>query len=183
MAIPYWGIRLNPEPRNVPTRDQLIIPEPAIRIHNYTSVSEFRALVTPTDPTIRQIAGTIAATSCERSQLCQAKALYYFVRDNFDYVSDPVRREYVEDPKEFLNVGGGDCESGTILLSSLLESIGVDTQLVFIPGHAYLRAKLDSPRTYERDGWVYLDWTCRNCDFGEIPVQNIGKQERYLEVP
>ena len=109
--------------------------------------------------------------------------MYYFVRDNFDYVSDPLRKEYIEDPKEFLHVGGGDCESGTILLSSMLEAIGVDTQLVFIPGHAYLRAKLDAPRSYQRDGWVYMDWTCRSCEFGEIPVSSLASRERYLEVP
>jgi transglutaminase-like putative cysteine protease len=183
MAIPYWGIRLNPEPRDIPTRQELVIPDSAVESHPIQSFQDLRGIVRPTDSTIRQLAGTIASTSCEGSRICHAKALYYHVRDNYDYVADPVNTEYIEDPLEFVRVGGGDCESGTILLASLLESIGVDTQLVFIPGHAYLRAKLDAPKSYQRDGWVYLDWTCGSCGFGELPLQNLGKNERYLEVP
>ena len=107
-----------------------------------------------------------------------------FVRDNIEYVSDPVAKEYIESPVELLQTRGGDCESGTLLLAALEESIGIDSEIVLIPGHAYLRIKLPSAlNKYKLDGdWVYLDWTCNNCDFGEIPYKNVGRESSYLKV-
>ena len=127
--------------------------------------------VNPTDPVLRRVAAkTVTISGCESNKACQAKALYYFVRDNIDYVSDPVDFNYVEDPKEVLYTAAADCESGTLLLATLLESIGIDVELVFVPGHALLRADIPKvSKKYEKEGWVYMDWTCSNCDFGKTP--------------
>ena len=39
----------------------------------------------------------------------------------------------------------------------------------------------EAQNKYKQDGWIYLDWTCDECEFGEVPWSN---QERYyLEVP
>ena len=132
-----YGGRLNPEPKRIPAINEVL---PYIELTNQTfeitTKQDYYKLLNPTDPAIKQTADSIAAISCDGSRVCQAKAMYYFIRDNYEYISDPVNQEYVEDPKEFLKVGGGDCESGAIALANLLESIGVSTEFVIIPNHA-----------------------------------------------
>jgi len=114
----------------------------------------------------------VVSLACEGNQICQAKALYYFVRDNLQYVKDPVNFEYVEDPKTCLAVKTGDCESGTILLASLLGSIGINSEVVVIPRHALLKIKLDdASNRYKINNYIYLDWTCSNCRFGEVSLR------------
>lgn len=183
--IPFYGLKHNPEPKNIPRIENvlpanIVLPENNIEI---ITIGDFNKIINPSDPIIKRIADKIASESCKSNIICQSKALYYFVRDNYDYIKDPSSQEYIEDPKEFLSVGGGDCESGSSALAALQSSIGVRTQLVFIPGHAYVRIKYpDMPKQYLRDGWIYLDWTCRDCSYGEIPAINIGKHETYLEI-
>ncbi|MDP7141489.1 MAG: transglutaminase-like domain-containing protein [Candidatus Woesearchaeota archaeon] len=186
MAIPYYSIRLDPEPKYVPKISEVLLDQSNINLTNpikLTNINQLGLLVNPKDPVIKRTSDKTVSLSCTEGKICQAKAIYYFVRDNIQYVSDPLGSEYLEDPKEVLYTGAADCESGSILLSSMLESIGIDTQLVLITGHAYLRAKIpDALGKYKIDDWVYLDWTCKTCEFGEIPWKNIRKQASYLEV-
>ena len=184
-VVPTYTIKLNPEPRDIPTISGVVY---GLNLNNnlsanFTSRQDWKALVDPYDPIVKQIATRIAVQSCEGNQICHAKAVYYFVRDNIEYVSDPVRKDYVEYPTELLNSGGGDCESGAILLAALEEAIGVNAQLVFIPNHALVRIQLPkAPDTYKRNGWIYLDWTCSDCEFGKIPLSSLAERETYLDV-
>jgi transglutaminase-like putative cysteine protease len=185
MIVPWYSIRLDPEPKDIPRIEEFGGIIGGVEAGNRTtSLMEAIERIDPSDPVIKQIATTVASQSCEQSRICQTKALYYFVRDNIQYVSDPVAKEYIESPVEILRTTGADCESGTLLLAALEESIGIDAEIVLIPGHAYLRIKLPQAlNKYKRDGdWVYLDWTCNNCEFGEIPYQNVNKKASYLNV-
>ncbi|MBU0615407.1 MAG: transglutaminase-like domain-containing protein [Nanoarchaeota archaeon] len=168
----YYGGKLDPEPRNIPTKEE-VVPVGITLGNTSTKIADYQELykfITPEDQEIKRIADRVAAQSCDRDRVCQAKALFFFVRDNYDYISDPIDSEYIEYPIEFLSIGGGDCESGTIALASLLESIGIYTELVFIPKHVYLKIKLpEANNRYQKGGWVYLDWTCKGCGFGEDP--------------
>jgi len=172
----YYGVRLDPEPKTIPTIEEVV---PAGIVVNTSSVSTSvdSSLINPNDPTIKYVADRIAAISCDGSKVCQVKAIYYFVRDNFDYVSDPNAFEYVKSAKQSLVSGGGDCDDSAVLISSLLESIGVKTKFVFIPRHVYIQAYLpDAVKRYKvENDWVNLDATCKNCKFGEIPLQNVKK--------
>jgi transglutaminase-like putative cysteine protease len=174
----YYGGRIDPEPTRIPTKAEVLPPN--IILENKTiqiqTRNDFQKAITPSDPLIKQTADRIASLSCDGNRVCQAKAIYYFVRDNYEYISDPTRKEYIKDPKELLETGGGDCEDGAILTASLLESIGVTTELVFIPGHALLRVLLpEASKGYKINDFIYLDWTCKECNFGEIPL-NVKKQ-------
>ncbi len=182
MIIPNYYVKLDPEPKPVQFQDvgvEVKLRNQSIKVN---STSEFAKFVQPKNPEIKYIANRISTQACESSTICYAKAQYYYVRDNINYIKDPIRSEYIEPPIEVFASGGGDCESGSILLASLLESIGVNAQLVFTTNHAYVRIKLDEAQNkYKQDGWIYLDWTCDECEFGEVPWSN---QERYyLEVP
>ena len=185
--FPSQSVKVDPEPSVIPPLSDVLPSEIVLgnRTSRLISQEDFVSFVDPSDPVIKRIATQIASSACASGEIvCQSKALFYFVRDNLDYVRDPVDFEYVEDPKEVLHNGGGDCESGALLLASLQESIGIDAQVVMIPGHAFLRVKLpEAVRRYKQDGdWVYLDWTCSGCAFGEIPLQNRDKKRSYMDV-
>ncbi|MFH1054423.1 MAG: transglutaminase-like domain-containing protein [Candidatus Woesearchaeota archaeon] len=182
--IPGYLVKIDPAPSYIPSISE-VIPEGILldgEKYNLSTREKFIEFVDPSDPVIKQTATKIVSLSCASGEkVCHAKALYYFVRDNFDYVSDPVNFEYVEDPKEVLLSGGGDCESGTLLLASLMEPVGIDAEIVFIPGHAFLRIELNDANNKYRweDGWIYLDWTCSDCEFGKVPLQNMKNMEFF----
>ncbi|MFH1399117.1 MAG: transglutaminase-like domain-containing protein [Candidatus Woesearchaeota archaeon] len=181
-VIPYYSVRLDPEPRNIPVLTALAfnISLEGNHSQDITHISQF---VMPSDPQIKFAANKIVTLSCSPNPLCYAKALYYFVRDNIQYVADPLEQEYIEPPAEVLASGAADCESGSILLASLEEAIGIDAQLVLIQNHAYIRIKLDAPKKYQNNNYIYLDWTCKDCAFGEIPWKSWLARATIVEVP
>ena len=137
--VPYYGIKQNPEPNYLPTIEELNIPEMAVpgissgKITAYVQVNQ----------EIKQIADKIVTLSCqETSKVCNTKAIFYFVQKNFNYLNDPLAFEYYKTPQESLKSDSGDCDDSSILLSSLLQSIGLQTRFVFVPGHVYVQVKL-----------------------------------------
>jgi len=174
LIIIFWTlsaylVKLDPEPKYIPTIEE-VIPSDLKSVNK--TYSNFNDAIKPNDIMIKQTADRVVSLACEGNQICQAKALYYFVRDNLQYVKDPVNFEYVEDPKTCLAVKTGDCESGTILLASLLGSIGINSEVVVIPRHALLKIKLDdASNRYKINNYIYLDWTCSNCRFGEVSLR------------
>lgn len=176
--VPYYSVKLNPEPHEITKLEfvQLRFLN-GIEIGNETGANNIReaaSQIRADDPVIKQVATSIASQSCTESKICHAKAMYYFVRDNIKYVSDPYEKEYIASPVETLKTGGGDCDDGAILLANLLEAVGIRTKIVVVPGHAMVKAAIpEAPPKYLIDGWVHMDWTCKKCSFGEIPYNNI----------
>jgi len=176
--VPFYGVKINPEPTmNVGLEDIQLQFLNGVEIGNETgtsSIKEAASRIKANDPVIKQVATSIATQSCTDSKICHAKALYYFVRDNIQYVSDPNNKEYIASPIETLKTGGGDCDDGAILLANLLESVGIKTNIVVIPGHAMIKSAIPelSPK-YLIDGWVHMDWTCSECGFGEVSYQYV----------
>ncbi|MBU0629040.1 MAG: transglutaminase-like domain-containing protein [Nanoarchaeota archaeon] len=178
--FPTESIKLDPEPFLIPSIDDVMPSD--FKLDNETieikQNKDFYSYIKPYDPTIKQIANKIATIACDGNQVCQSKAIYYFVRDNIEYVADPLGFEYVESPKEALYMKSSDCDGGTILLASLLGAIGVDYELVFIPSHVFLSIRLKSAlKRYKIGEFVYLDWTCKDCKFGELPLDD----KRYIK--
>ena len=177
--FPKESIKLDPEPSYIPLVEEVLptdlgIYNKSIEINNK---NDFYGVIKPSDPLIKQTANKIATMACDGSQVCQAKAIYYFIRDNIEYVSDPLRFEYASDPLSTLYTRAGDCDDGTTALASLLGAIGLNYELVFVPNHVFLRVKLnDALKRYKIGEWVYLDWTCENCEFGELPLSD----KKYL---
>jgi transglutaminase-like putative cysteine protease len=133
---------------------------------------------------VKTVADKIAVKSCANGagKVCYAKAMFYFVRDNFYYVSDPNAYEYVKTAKMSLVSGSGDCDDASVLIASLLDAVGIRTRFVFVPNHVYVQAYLpEALNRYKEDGeMVNMDATCSNCEFGEIPYSNLDKEKRYL---
>lgn len=182
--IPAYYFDFNPRPKDIPSVSD-VAPNFSFASNEtfkLKSQSDFLRFVNPEDPVLRQIAAKVSA-QCDGNKVCATEALYLFVRNNINYISDPVDFEYVEDPKEVLSVKGADCESGTLLLATLLESVGINAELVFIPGHAFLRVYLPEASGLIRYGdYVYLDWTCSTCDFGEVPQKDLTSRQEYMRL-
>ncbi|MBW2964420.1 transglutaminase-like domain-containing protein [Candidatus Woesearchaeota archaeon] len=189
MAIPYYGIKLDPFPKNIPEPDDVMPYHVEVLINDTPTVQstdrvDMLQLVIPDHQAIRNMAVKIATESCEgSSDICYAKALFYFVRDNFKYVSDPPN-EYYESPFETLYSGGADCDGLAILLANLESAIGIPVRFAFIPDHVYVQIKLDdAPKKYkENDDWISLDATCDGCEFGEVPYSTLNKKKEYLYI-
>lgn len=151
----HYAVEYDPYPRNIPGME-------IIDIKNAASIQGSIYDKVIIDDDVKRIADKIAVQSCPSGATkCQAKAVYLWVRDNFDYVKDPSQIEYIKTAKQSMINGGGDCDDASVLLATLLNSIGIKTKFKFIPRHVYVEALID-------DKWIELDATCRNCKFGTI---------------
>jgi len=179
MSVPYYSVRLDPEPKYVALIEEVVDGE--IVLENKTT-NDYLALVKPNDVVVKRTADKIVSLSgCGSNKICQAKAVFYFVRDRFDYVSDPYKYEYVKSARESLVAQGGDCDDASVLLVNLLEAIGIRTRFVFVPGHVYVQAYMpEALRKYREDNWVNLDATCMYCSFGDVSYKSSSKEKRFL---
>lgn len=196
--IPYYYVKENPHPKYIPEIDEVFeafsgdgdanqntdVDLPRINLKQ-----DYRHYVDYRNPQVKAVADRISSKSCVYSKyyiVCQSKALYLFVRDKFDYIRDPSSFEYVKTPLESLRNLGGDCDDASVLLASLLGSIGIRTRLVFIPGHVYVEAYLPEAsvkyKAYRSQDWVALDATCKNCYFGRITLKDAKADKQYVEV-
>ncbi len=178
MIVPYYSIKYNPEPKPIGeieknwdfnytnTRLDSLYDVPGMQISNI----------------VRGVSIQITSQACKPSEVCYAKALFYFVRDDINYLSDP-KYEYIQSPEETL-LGAGDCEDKSILLAFLMESIGIRSRIVVIPGHAYVEVFIsNAPNRYKsKNGWIPLDTTCSYCKFGEIPRENKGQKSVVIAI-
>ncbi len=67
----------------------------------------------------------------ELEDFYKAKLLFHGFIKNMTYISDPrATGEYVQFPKQTIELKGGDCDDLSVCYSSLLESVGIQTALV-----------------------------------------------------
>ncbi len=89
------------------------------------------------DPQINIVA-TRAVADAEDDELKKTQAILKMVSNDIFYVSDPDDGlEFAKDPIITLISGGGDCEDQTLLLCSLLETVGVKSYIVFTDDHVF----------------------------------------------
>lgn len=176
--VPLYFISLDPSPKNIPSLSDVVPSDLSYARINSTVYSDYIIV----DSEIKTIADNIAVSSCPSgSKVCHAKAMFYFVKDNLEYVSDPTAFEYVKTAKESLVNKGGDCDDASVLLSTFLNAVGINTRLVFVPGHVYVEAWIPEARGKYKseDNWVPMDSTCQYCEFGEISFSSSKQIKSY----
>ena len=186
MIIPYYGVKLDPEPKYI-ARIGEVLPESVVIGNESRGIDkkkDFLRFLDSGDDVVKQVAdGIVSKSRCKGHRVCYAKALFYFIRDrdNLNYISDPPD-EYVKTAKETLKSGGGDCDDYSVLLANLLQAVGISTRFVFVPGHVYVEAYLpEAIGKYKSDGeWVAMDSTCEYCEFGEISISSSNKDKVYV---
>ena len=80
------------------------------------------------NPTVRVQAQSLVRNCASRDSNCQVATLHAFVRDRITYLPDVRNVETLQTPDYTLQAGSGDCDDQSILLASLLESIGFQTR-------------------------------------------------------
>jgi transglutaminase-like putative cysteine protease len=83
-------------------------------------------------PDVRVTAQTLVRDCASRDTICQVKALHAFVRDCIKYLPDVRDVETIQTPDYTLAMRSGDCDDHSVLLASLLESIGKQTRFLAI---------------------------------------------------
>lgn len=93
-----------------------------------------------TNPCVRKKAEEIVREyNCGTNQMCQIKAIFDYVKKNVQYLEDIYMIDTYKDPCSILKSGFGDCDDFTILLDSLLASIG------FPVGIRIIKQRKESP--------------------------------------
>ena len=83
--------------------------------------------------TIRELAlSLINGVPGHKNWVGQVRALHSYVRDNVQYVRDVCGVETIATPLKTLEYMQGDCDDQSVLLASLLESIGHPTRFAAI---------------------------------------------------
>lgn len=82
------------------------------------------------DLDVRAAAVSAIYLAPERDEPAEVRALYYLVRDTIRYVRDIHEVETISTPAKVLRARVGDCDDQSVLLASLLESVGYPTRFV-----------------------------------------------------
>ena len=102
----------------------------------------------------------------ENNKLEMAKRIFYFVRNNIKYINDPFAHELLIEPSKLLVIKQGDCDDKSMLLASLLLSIGIPTRFIAVKrpnhktfSHVYCEGYIDGK-------WIPMDASGKNTPFG-----------------
>lgn len=135
-----------------------------------------------TDMNIRMLAEQIASpflTGTSKNFYAQAKAVQEYVRDNINYLQDPLDIETLKSPVALLENPYGDCDDKSLLAAALLLSIGHPVKFVAVgfsgPGvyeHVYVETKIG-------DTWRGVE-TTEQVPFGWKPQGESARMERNV---
>jgi transglutaminase-like putative cysteine protease len=181
LSIESYFYFIHPEPKvKIALADiQTFLPLDLSEPFTSHSPSELKTVVDESSSVIKQIANKIAADSCRKADaVCQSKAIFYFVRDQINYVSDPKFHDKLENPLVTLKTGGADCEDMAVLVASMEKAIGNDARIVFIPGHAYAQVKILD----YKDEWLNMEATCKTCGFNQMPTDTLLENKEYVDI-
>jgi hypothetical protein len=129
----------------------------------------------------------IAITQEATTDKKEVEELFYYVRDTIKYVKDPRLTEldfdYIQSPLETLERKAGDCDDHTVLLASLLESIGYSTSICFVDTDEEEPFEADHMNiivAFGGDEYI-LEATCKDCKIGEYPGDMYYEEYDYAE--
>ena len=98
---------------------------------------DYRSLVDPYS--VRALAVSLVSEYPQdgTGQLLRAAALFEYVKNNVNYVPDPIRmvdqqlidEDLIASPTETLRIRGGDCDDHAVLMASLLSAVGIANRM------------------------------------------------------
>lgn len=126
-----------------------------------------------TNTDIRQASIGLIFLTPEKDDNAEATVIFNFVRDRVRYVRDIVDVETISTPDKTLMSMIGDCDDQTILLGTMLESVGLKSRLVaagYVSNnsveHVYLQVYIAGewvnadPTEHHPLGWAPPDPAC-----------------------
>lgn len=126
---------------------------------------------------LRELALSLVRNLNQKNWLGEIRNLHEFVRDEIRYVKDINGIETVSLPQITVETGQGDCDDKSVLLATLLESIGHPTRFVavgFSPGH-YVHVLVE---TKVGNKWIPLE-TTEPVPVGWYPKGVVSRMEIY----
>jgi transglutaminase-like putative cysteine protease len=101
--------------------------------------NKINALIDPEDTQVRATAVKIAKVYSGRYNTFQLCAIFDYVSDTIQYVSDPLGiYNYWASPRETIELGGGDCEDIAVLVAALINAIGGTVRVYMTENHAFV---------------------------------------------
>jgi transglutaminase-like putative cysteine protease len=89
--------------------------------------------------------------------------------------------DYLQFPKQTLEFMAGDCDDLSILYSSLLEAVGVETAFVTTPGHIFVAFALAMPPDDARGQFLYPDDLIYWGDKVWLPVEITERNKGFVQ--
>jgi hypothetical protein len=129
------------------------------------------------DPLIRETAIGIVRGLPGKDYLGEIFRIYNWVKQNVRFTRDPVSLELLQSAMRTLKGKVGDCDDYTVLLSTLLQSLGHATRIKTIATRACEYHHV-YPEVKYRDEWIPLDATQKQASLGWEPP-NIARQKTY----
>ncbi len=175
----------------------------AVRILDRNAMSWFddrcvAAYVTAKDPAILTFAKNVAATikgeanatvnasfqtALAIHQALDLFGLKYVVDPKSSYSSTSTNKEavdFLQFPRQTLEYRAGDCDDLTILYSALLESVGIETAFLTIPGHIFTAFSLDITPDEARKAFSRADELIMRGDRAWVPVEITDRSGGFL---
>lgn len=138
-----------------------------VKVHNRNAMNwdddrKAAAFISSKDPAVLRYSKYVAGLVRDQlqpgldSNLQLAMGLFENIRTlGINYVVDPTTPyaslsetkdaiDYLQFPFQTLVYRGGDCDDLSILFTSILESVGIETALITIPGHIFTAFKLEA---------------------------------------
>jgi len=129
------------------------------------------------DPAIHEKAAEIIrAAKCPADYLphgrvAAIRAIGEWVGRNIRYTPDVTGKETLHGATDVIRLGIGDCDDFTILICSMLGTIGVSCRIVTISSHSLDPAQFTHvfPEALAGQRWIPIDFARRNPRFGKGP--------------
>ena len=129
-------------------RELISIQELLSRIKPGLDVSVYLSKINTKDKQINILGSRLAQSCANADHLCEATKILSFVTDRIAYRNDPTSTraegDYPKTPLHTLQAEAGDCEDKTILLISLLGTLGIRSYMVFEAEHAHALVCFDA---------------------------------------
>lgn len=112
------------------------------------------------NPAVRQRATNLTQDLKQKDRLGEIRALFDYVQNAIRYVRDIRNVETLHFPEQIMSQEYGDCDDKSVLLASLLESIGHPTRFVAVgfQPDKYSHVFVDT-RLGPANKWLSLDAT------------------------
>lgn len=131
-----------------------------------------------TDETTIRAARVITQNVPERHTRGLIETLQGWVRDFIRYVPDPREVELVQTPPETLKLRTGDCDDKSVLLATLLETVGLATRFVAIATRGEPFFSHVMPQVRLGTKWINLETILPGVGVGWYPP-DVTKFYRY----
>lgn len=140
-------------------------PHPADILLQQTNLNMGQRIIRQVDftnPTVRNFAidcinsnfVSYQKTEHQYRREIQCFAIFKEVNDNWNYVNDPVSRDYFARASESVKLMAGDCDDYSILMAASIKAVGGTPRLIITKGHIYPELYIGNDNDVERINYL-----------------------------